>query len=363
MTAATPEMTALGVGEFASLTIGEIDTLTDDAVAITFAGAAEYGAAFAFREGQHLTLRRLFGGIDVRRTYSICTTPGSGRLRIGVRRISGGQMSTWLTQHAQVGDVIDVAPPSGDFGRQSAPTRGQAIGLIGAGSGVTPLLSIAATHLERDSTNSVLMVLGNRSSATLMLGENLADLKDRFTDRLQLVHAFSRERQVADGLNGRLDKARVAAILSSFTDGQHIAEWFLCGPKPVLDTARGVLLERGVSADRVHRELFFADRPPPTQVLTPAAAEGSVVVTLNGRTTTLTSGEISGSILEALLGRRSDAPFACKSGVCGTCRARCVSGEVSMTANYALEEAELAAGVVLTCQARPASPYVELEYL
>lgn len=353
----------LGTGGFAPLHIARIEALTGDSVAITFDGTDEYGTTFDFRAGQHLTLRREFDGQDVRRSYSVCVPPGSGEPRIAVRRIDGGVMSTWLTQEAEIGDEIEVSAPTGDFGRGITEATGRPIGLIGAGSGVTPLVSLAATHLAAGPDNTVLMVLGNRSSAGVMLAEDLYDLKNRFPSRMQLVHVFSREQQVADELNGHLDPARITRLLRLFSTPGGVADWYLCGPRPVVDYARTALTGLGVSQAAVHSELFFAGAVDRLGQVARSVTESTVVATLNGRRTTVTMTEDSPSILDALLRVRSDAPFACKSGVCGTCRARCVSGEVVMRSNFALEDPEVESGVVLTCQGLPASPTVELEYL
>ena len=271
-------------------------------------------------------------------------------------------MSTWLTQLAQVGDPVDVASPTGDFGRGIEEAAGRLIGLIGAGSGVTPLASIAATHLAADPRSAVLMVLGNRTSASVMLAEDLYDLKNRYPARMHLVHVFSREQQAAPELNGHLGPDRLTRLLRGFR-GPAAAGWYLCGPMPVVDNARAALADQGVNPAAVHSELFYAESLDRPAGLSRSVTESTVVATLNGRRTTVTTSDADRSILEVLLSVRSDAPFACKSGVCGSCRAQCVSGEVVMRANFALEAPEVEAGVILTCQALPASSRVELEYL
>jgi len=351
------------VGGLIPRRISKIETLTDDSVAVTFGADGREGGSFV--PGQHVTVRRHFDDEEVRRTYSICTLNESDDLRIGVRRIQGGRMSTWLTESARVGDLVDVGAPTGDFGRHSPEAAGSHIVLIGAGSGVTPLLSIAAQHLDAHPKSSAFLLLANRSGSSVMLAEDLAGLKDRFTDRLQLVHVLSREQRGVPIFKGRLDEDRITKILEWFGDPRSVAQWFLCGPREMVDAGRQAAARLGADPGDVHRELFFADAPSGGALASAplAPAPGTVVVTLNGQTTTLVGEEIQGSILDALLTKRSDAPFACKSGVCGTCRARCATGEVQMTTNYALEDAELASGLVLTCQARPASDHVELEFL
>ena len=349
---------------FVRLRVEAVDPLTADAVAVTFAVPDEHREAFRFAPGQHLTLRRVVDGQDLRRTYSVCSSAAGGPLRVAVKRLDGGAFSTWVADALRPGDELEVLPPAGRFGPRPDPARARRYGLVAAGSGITPVLSIAATVLDVEPASEVVLVYGNRTSADVMFLEELADLKDRHPERLQVLHVLSREEQESELLSGRIDRARLERLLTTLVPVDDVDEWYLCGPFGMVTEGRSTLLDAGVEASRVHVELFHADPPPPRQRASgPAGDAATVTVSLHGRSTTLAVERDGESILDRVLATRSDAPYACKGGVCGTCRARVVEGAVSMDVNYALEPDELAAGVVLTCQARPTTGTVRLEYL
>ena len=348
---------------FLTLRVAAVDPLTADSAAITFEVPEALRDRFAFRPGQHLTLRRVADGQDLRRTYSVCSSARGGPLRVAVKRLDGGVFSTWVLDALKPGDELEVLPPAGRFGPSVDPARTRKYGLVAAGSGITPVLSIAWTVLDVEPESEVVLVYGNRTSGDVMFLEELADLKDRFPDRLQVLHVLSREEQESELLSGRIDRERLERLLDTLLVG--VDEWYLCGPFGMVTDGRQTLLDSGVDPSAVHVELFHADAPPPRVRTVPAGSADTAVVTveLHGRTTTLSVPKDGGSVLDAVLAVRADAPFACKGGVCGTCRARCVSGSVEMDVNYALEPDELAAGVVLTCQSHPTSDEVRLEFL
>jgi ring-1,2-phenylacetyl-CoA epoxidase subunit PaaE len=339
------------VSDFHALRVAAVDRLTDDAVAVTFEVPAELQEAYAFVQGQHLTLRRWFGDEEVRRTYSLCA-PVGGPLRIGVKR--SGVMSSWICGALRAGDELDVLTPLGSFGPRD-PLRGKRFGLLAAGSGITPLLSVAATSLAEGA--SVLLLYGNKTSRDVMLVDEVADLKDVHPEEFQVVHVLSREQQGSDLVSGRLEGARLKALVEAF--GQGVDAWYLCGPFGLIEEAKVVLADLGATS--VHVELFHPEGAPPRPVVQPASGTELTAV-LGGRTSTthLAPGE---TVLEGVLRVRADAPYACKGGVCGTCRARLLEGEVQMDVNYALEPEEVAAGVVLTCQSRPTTERVRVDYL
>ncbi|MDB1086318.1 2Fe-2S iron-sulfur cluster-binding protein [Streptomyces sp. ACA25] len=350
---------------FHPLRVTRIDRLTDDAVALSFAVPAELRAAFRFLPGQHLTFRHHDrDGTELRRNYSICTPAtdpeGPAELTVGVRHIDGGTFSAYALKELAVGDTVDVMPPTGRF--TLTPREGRFAALVG-GSGITPVLSMAATVLAAEPRSRFTLLRSDRSAASTMFLEELADLKDRYPDRLQLLHALSREEQQAGLSSGRLDTARLTTLLPALLPVGDIAGWYLCGPLGLIEAARQALRDLGVPRDRVHTELFHAeDAPAPApERLTPAATDATVTATLDGRSGTwpVPEGE---TLLEAVLRNRSDAPYACKGGVCGTCRAGLVRGEVRMDRNFALEPEELDAGYVLACQSRPLTPEVELDF-
>ena len=333
------------------LRVAAVDRLCEDAAAVTFEVPGELSAEFGFRAGQSLTLRREVEGRDERRSYSLCA-PVGGPLRIGVREVPGGLFSTWLLQELKVGDIVEALPPLGNFTPDLSRPAHHA--LVAAGSGITPVLSIAASALA-DPEARVTLFYGNRRSDTVMFADALADLKDQHLDRFQLVHVLSREPREAELFSGRLDRERLAALVAAMVDVEDVDGWWLCGPLGMVEDARGALQAAGVPEERVHRELFYAEdtEPPPTLLHPDAVAQGPsslLTVRLDGRETTLALPKAT-TVLEGAQQVRPDLPFACKGGVCGTCRALLVSGEVRMRRNFALEKEELAAGYVLTCQA------------
>ena len=347
---------------FHALRVAAIDELTDDAVALTFDVPPELAADFAYSPGQHLNLR---GGDDVRRSYSICTAPSSGRLRIGVKRLPGGAFSEGVLGSLRVGDTLDVMTPAGRFTTGIDPAAARQCVVVAAGSGITPVLSIVTAILEGEPSSSVTLIYANRTHRTVMFLDEVHDLKDRFPSRLQIVHVLSREASDVELLSGRLDGARLTRIVSALVPGATDADWFLCGPQQMLTDLRSAVSSLGVPGTRVHSELFHADPVPRAPVAALAGgAEGAARVTirLDGRSSELDLRPDDVPVLEAALRVRSDLPFACKGGVCGTCRARLVSGTVAMDANYALEPDEIARGYVLTCQAHPTSEEVVLDY-
>ncbi|HEY8371900.1 MAG TPA: 1,2-phenylacetyl-CoA epoxidase subunit PaaE [Pseudonocardiaceae bacterium] len=348
---------------FHPLTVSRVDRLTPDAVAVTFAVPDELAEEFAFRPGQYLTLRRTVDGREERRSYSICAPAGAAP-RIGVRRVEGGLFSCWLVDQVRPGDVVEVLPPLGNF----CPDLDEPAhhGMIAAGSGITPVLSIAASVLAAHPDNRVSLLYGNRRTDTVMFAEELADLKDRYRDRLQLVHVLSREPRDVELFSGRLDADRIGRLLDAVVPADDIDEWWLCGPYGMVQDAQTVLTARGVPAERVHHELFYVDEPPPPLTRredsrTPDGPVSEVAVLLDGRRTELMLPRDE-PILDAAQRVRADLPFACKGGVCGTCRARVVEGEVRMRRNYALEQHEVDAGFVLTCQALPVSEHVVVDF-
>ena len=352
-------------GGFVRLQVASVDPLTDDSVAIGFAVPEPEAARFRFRPGQHLTLRRVLDGQDLRRTYSVCSSSAGGALRVAVKRLDGGAFSTWATSGLRPGDELEVLPPAGRFGPQLDPARSRRYGLVAAGSGITPVLSIAASVLDVEPHSDVVLVYGNRTQRDVMFLEELADLKDRYPERLVLLNVLSREEQESELLSGRIDRDRLTRLAQTgLLPVDELDEFYLCGPFGMVTEGRQTLLDLGVPADRVHVELFHADAPPPRPPREgPPPDAATVTVVLHGRSSTLAVDGDAETVLDAVLRTRPDAPYACKGGVCGTCRARVVEGVVEMDVNYALEPDELAAGVVLTCQSRPTTDRVRLEFL
>lgn len=351
---------------FHSLRVAAIDELTDDAVALTFEVPEALAPEFDFAPGQHVSIRGGEGDVgEVRRSYSICTSPASGVLRIGVKRLPGGAFSERVLGRLRVGDQLDVMTPAGRFTVAVDPAARRTHVAIAAGSGITPVLSIVTAILESEPQSSVLLVYANRTHRSVMFLDEVHDLKDAYPTRLQIVHVLSQEPQEVELLSGRLDGARLERILAALMPADEVDEWYLCGPQQMVGELRATLAGLGVDPVRLHSELFHADPVPRAPVAALAGApEGAarVMVRLAGRASELDLRPDDVSVLEAALRVRSDLPFACKGGVCGTCRARVVEGTVAMDANYALEPDEIERGYVLTCQSHPTSDRVVVDF-
>ncbi|GAA1836471.1 phenylacetate-CoA oxygenase/reductase subunit PaaK [Pseudonocardia ailaonensis] len=357
MSAPTTETAAPRSTGFHTLRVSAVERLCDDAVAVTFDVPDALADEFAFRPGQYLTLKQG----EERRSYSICAPAGAAP-RVGVRRVDGGLFSEWLVDRVAAGDTVEVAPPSGSF--TPALDAGTHHGLIAAGSGITPVLSIAASLLAAHDDTRVTLLYGNRRTDTVMFTEEIADLKDRYGPRLHLLHVLSREPTEAEIFSGRLDAERIRVLLSGLVDVEGVDHWWLCGPLGMTSDARSVLTELGVDRSKIHRELFYVDEPPPVATHpdeVPTGETSRVTIVLNGRSTGLDLPRDL-PVLDAAQKVRADLPFACKGGVCGTCRARVTDGEVRMRRNYALEDEEVEAGFVLTCQSLPVSGKVTVDY-
>jgi ring-1,2-phenylacetyl-CoA epoxidase subunit PaaE len=356
--------TSTDASGFHTLRVAGVERLCEDAVAVTFAVPDDLRERYAFKPGQYLTLRQYTAdGTEERRSYSICAPVGEAP-RVGVRRVDTGLFSEWLVDRVRPGDEIEVGPPSGSFSPELV--AGTHHGLIAAGSGITPVLSIAASVLRAHPDSRVTLLYGNRRTDTVMFTEELADLKNAYGPRLHLLHVLSREPMEAEIFSGRLDEDKLRELLTLLVDAEDVDHWWLCGPLGMTEAAVAVLGELGVERKSVHRELFYVDEPPPelrhADVDSSVEGESSeVTVVLNGRSTTLTLPR-GVSVLDAAQRVRGDLPFACKGGVCGTCRAMVTDGAVTMRRNFALEDDELAAGYVLTCQALPTTDTVTVDY-
>jgi ring-1,2-phenylacetyl-CoA epoxidase subunit PaaE len=345
---------------FHTLTVAGVERLCEDAAAVTFDVPDELAEEYAFQPGQSLTLRRTVEGREERRSYSICAPVGA-RPRIGVREIPDGLFSRWLVRDVRPGDEIEVQVPTGSF--TADPQAGGRHLCIAAGSGITPMLSIASSLLAHGDAE-VALLYGNRTSGSVMFAEELGDLKNAFGARLQVVHVLSREPRDAELFSGRLDADRIRRILDVLLPVEQFDDVWLCGPFAMINDAREVLTDLGVAPERIHFELFYVDAPPPELKRVDRVYDGAttdVTVVLDGLSATAAMPRDQ-TILDAAQASRSDLPFACKGGVCGTCRAKVTDGEVDMRRNYALEPAEVDAGFVLTCQSFPVGEHVTVDF-
>jgi ring-1,2-phenylacetyl-CoA epoxidase subunit PaaE len=363
---------------FHELFVKAITPLTADAVQITFAIPPGLRDTFEFKPGQFVTLRAQINGESVRRSYSICSTPAvlarSQEISVGIKRVQGGVFSTWATQHLHVGDTLDVMPPDGRFtSRLTAPALHRVA--FAAGSGITPVLSIMAHTLAMDASSRFTLVYGNQRVGSIMFNEALQDLKDRYPQRVSLLHILSRQPTEVALLHGRLDEAKVAALLHTLLPPTHIDEAFVCGPEAMIESTEHALLSAGVPRERVHAERFASGIAIQKAVATNLVAahahisslksqkdfQHALQVVLDGKTHAMGM-SAEDNVLDTALNEGLDLPYACKGGVCCTCRAKVLEGKVRMEKNFTLEQWEIDKGFVLTCQAHALTPKLVISY-
>jgi len=351
---------------FHELRVAEIVPETAEANSVRFEIPPELRETFAFRAGQHLTLKATIDGEEVRRNYSLCTAPDDEDWMVTVKRIAGGVFSNWVGDHLKPGDVIDVMPPHGSFTCQFDRGESRRYVAFAGGSGITPVISLIRTALRHEPGSRFTLFYGNRDSSSVIFLDALADLKDRYMGRFELYHFLAEEEGDVALFNGMLDKANCGTAIEHLVgDAAGVDAWFICGPGPMMDAAESALLERDVAKDRIHIERFTADRPSAALAqeiaeLQTRAAGATVAVTLDGRTRRVEFTE--SNILDSARAAGLPAPFACKAGVCATCRAKVTSGKVEMAARYGLTDEEVAAGYVLTCQSVPVGDGVAVDY-
>ena len=355
---------------FHTLAVAEVRPLTAASVEVTFAVPDALHGEYDYLPGQHVALRATVGGKELRRSYSICRPPSRGRISVAIKRDLGGAFSTWATSELRAGDRIDVMSPQGTFTIDLGRLDGVHVAGIAAGSGITPLMALASSVLAASDTSTFTLVYTNRTAIDVMFLEELADLKDRYPSRLALHHVLSREQRSAPLLSGRIDEERLRTILDALLPPDTVDQWFLCGPFELVQLCRDVLETYDVPRSAIHFELFTTGEPGEVRgdvghpvVVHEGEKTAEIEFTLDGQTSTVTTPvDANESVLNAALRVRPDVPFACTGGVCGTCRARLLSGDVRMTENYALEPEELEAGYVLTCQSHPLTEKVAVDY-
>jgi ring-1,2-phenylacetyl-CoA epoxidase subunit PaaE len=352
---------------FHKLKIAEVRRETIDAVSVRFEIPEHLKKAFAFKAGQHLTLRAELDGEDIRRNYSVCVAPSENEMRIAIKQMMPGRFSAWANANLREGQVIEVLPPMGRFvAPEGARDSGYYVALAG-GSGITPIISIVKTVLETQTSTRFVLLYGNRSTASVMFLEELAGLKNRYMDRLELYHFLEEEAEEIDLFNGRLDRDKCETVFDTLIDVTSADAFFICGPGPMMDAAEATLLARGVPSDKILIERFTssalsAEQLAAREALQQRAAGTELTVTLDGRRSRIAFDPTKGSILDCVQAAGMPAPYACKGGVCTTCRAKILEGQVTMTKNYGLTEQEVADGYVLTCQSVPATDQVVLSY-
>jgi ring-1,2-phenylacetyl-CoA epoxidase subunit PaaE len=354
---------------FHELTIAEIDRQTPDAVALAFDVPAELRKTFAFRPGQYLTLAADIDGEEIRRSYSICSAPSDPLVRVGVKKVADGRFSRFVNDRLGVGDTIRVMPPEGRFTPKLGGGVRQDYILIAAGSGITPMLSIASTVLDHEPESTVTLIYGNRSTDAIMFREELEDLKDRHLGRFTLVHVLSREKQDFELLNGRIDGGRIETMAGrGLIDPLTADGVFLCGPGEMIDDVAATLKSLGVADDKIRFERFtptggVAPRKPPSKAARQAVEHGvAVEIVLDGARRSFTMADAEQSVLDAAHAAGLELPYSCAGGMCCTCRCRVVEGSAEMAVNYSLEKWEIDAGFTLACQSRPTSEKLVLDF-
>jgi ring-1,2-phenylacetyl-CoA epoxidase subunit PaaE len=350
---------------FHRLAVNDLRRESADAVSLTFAIPKELTEDYRFSPGQYLTLRTAMDGEEVRRSYSICSGPDDGELRIAVKKIDGGAFSSWAADELKAGDELDVMTPTGRFGIAPAPDQARVYVGFAAGSGITPILSIVKGVLAREPNSRFFLFYGNRSTGGMLFRETLEELKDRFIQRLSVFHVISGEEQDIPILHGRLDGEKVRVLLRSLVPAASVDHVFICGPTGMSGDIEATCREIGIAADRIHVERFVSElggKPRAKAVVpvgAPPKAMAALIIDGKRREVPVAEGE---AILDAALRAGVDLPFACKGGMCSTCRAKLVEGSAQMEVNYSLEPWELEKGFILTCQARPTTDRVVVDY-
>lgn len=353
---------------FHPLTVAAVHRETDDCVSITLEVPGHLQETFAFKQGQSLTVRTTLNGQELRRNYSICSSPLEGLLRIAVKKVAGGLFSTWANEQLKTGDTLEAMPPVGRFHTELDAAQARNYVAFAAGSGITPILSLIKTTLYTEPRSSFTLVYGNRSRNSIIFREELEALKDRFLQRFRIYHILSREVMDSPLNNGRIDREKTNFLFDKLIDLHNSHEFFLCGPEELIFTVRDVLQERGIAAKHIHFELFTTpgqSKPAAIQDQKPEMATNAysqIQIKLDGRSFEFALAQQGINILDAALAQGADLPYACKGGVCCTCKARLAEGQVRMDAHWGLEPEEIDAGFILTCQSHPVTERVVVDF-
>lgn len=352
---------------FHPLQVAGIRKETSDCVSIAFTIPEELTDTFRYKQGQYITLRTSINGEDVRRSYSICSSPLDNELRVAVKKVEHGVFSTYANETLKKGDTLDVMPPLGKFFTELNPSQEKTYAGFAAGSGITPLLSIIKTTLRTEPNSSFTLVYGNRNRHSIIFKEELEALKNLYMDRFRVIHILSREKTDAPVNFGRIDKNKCLTLCEKTIDAKNTDAFFLCGPEEMIFSVKETLEEKGVDPKKIHFELFTTPGSKQTATATSHNASGNevkskVTIKLDGIAFDFDLGFESESILDAALKNGADLPYACKGGVCCTCRAKLLEGEVDMDVNYGLEPDEIEQGFILTCQSHPRTEKVVVDF-
>ncbi|MES2261385.1 MAG: 1,2-phenylacetyl-CoA epoxidase subunit PaaE [Pseudomonadota bacterium] len=354
------------MSKFYPLSVSKVNNETRDCIAVTFAVPPELEEHFKYQQGQHLTLRTLINSEDVRRSYSICSAVQDGALRVAIKRTPGGAFSTWANDTLKPGTTIEVMPPMGHFNVPLDAKNRKNYMAFAAGSGITPILSIIKTTLLTEPDSSFTLFYGNRASSSVIFKNELADLKDIYTQRLNIAYVMSREQQDIDLFNGRINKEKCGQFLKHWVNVEDYDVAFICGPEDMMLGVSEALQEAGMPKAHIKIELFAASIPKhqhkPRAQLDAAHGQTEVTIIMDGNHTMFTMDQDKESILDAGLRAGIDMRYSCKGGVCSTCRCKLLDGKVDMDVNYALEDYEIARGFVLSCQSFPVTDKVVVDF-
>lgn len=354
---------------FHPIKIESIHKETKDCVLLTLEIPAHLKDAFKFKEGQNITVKTNINGQDLRRSYSLCTSPGEQQIKVAVKKVAGGLFSSYANDELKAGDVLDILPPVGKFNAKMVEGQMGEYLAIAAGSGITPVISIIKHTLETQANSRFTLLYGNRNRSSIIFFEELEGLKNKFMNRFNLVNILSREQTDSPIHYGRLDVAKLSA-LEPVLQYKNFDSIYLCGPEKMIFSCRDYFLNKGIEEEKIHFELFTTPGQKQGELLSEQnekvekdlGAKSKVTVKLDGRSISFDLASAGQNILDAALEQGADLPYACKGGVCCTCRAKLVEGEVKMDVNYALEPDEVAAGFILCCQSHPKSKNVVIDY-
>jgi ring-1,2-phenylacetyl-CoA epoxidase subunit PaaE len=350
---------------FYTISVAAVRPETNDAVCIELSIPDALKPIFAYRAGQYITLKANINGSEVRRTYSLCSSPLEGTWQVGIKKVPGGLFSNWACNSLKAGDTLEAMPPMGRFCIELQPQCPKLYVAFVAGSGITPVLSLLKTILAAEPLSRFTLVYGNKSRSSIMFRETLEALKNKYLHRLQIHYIFSREKTDADINYGRIDADKCNLLLQKLVGAQPVSDYFLCGPQAMIEAVQQCLLANNVPEYKVHFELFTTGSATKTFTAkaSPANENNShITIRLDGVETGFYLAADSYPILDAALLEGLDLPYACKGGMCCTCKAKLLKGQVSMEVHYGLESDEIAAGYILTCQAHPLTPEVVVDF-
>ena len=354
------------MAEFHKIKIADVYKETKDTVVIEFDIPKQLQDAFSFKQGQHLTLRKLINDEDVRRPYSLCSSPVENLWKVAIKQLPGGVFSTYANTELQSGEMLEVMPPTGNFYVDIEPETSKNYIAFAAGSGITPILSIIKTHLLSEPNSTFKLFYLNKTVKSIIFKEEIEQLKNKFFGRFQVFYFLTKEQRDIPFLNGRFDKEKLAVLTKTFIDIEDTNSCFICGPQDMIFLIRDHLQAAGLSKDKIHYELFFSGNPDDNKHIAEAIEqkkEGTEVTIIDGGTEFhFVMDDDFDTILDGALAAGADLPFACKGGVCSTCKCKIIEGAVTMKVNYALEEYEVAKNFVLSCQAVPTTKKVVVDF-